>query len=74
MKYIIRRAVLGAVAVPFIAGAYTLGYAGLVGLGGQPTATVSEVWSNGLMFGIVVAVALTFAPQLMRTVERVLEQ
>lgn len=74
MKYIIRRAIVGALAIPFIAGIYTVAYAGLVVLGGQPTATVSEVWSNGLMFGIASAVVLTFAPQLMRTVEKVLEQ
>lgn len=68
MKYLIRRAVLGALAVPFIAGAYTVGYAGLVGLGGQPTASVSEVWSNGITIGIVLAVFLTFYPQIMKRI------
>lgn len=64
MKFYIRRAVLGAVATPVVAGIYFAGYAGLVGLGAEPTATPAEVWANGLVMGATLAVLFTFAPQV----------
>jgi hypothetical protein len=56
--------VLGAIATPIIAGAYFVLYAGLVGLGADPTATPAEVWANGLVMGGTLGVAFIFAPQI----------
>lgn len=64
MKFYIRRAVLGAVATPIVAGIYFVGYATLVGLGAEPTATPAEVWANGLVMGATLGVAFIFAPQI----------
>lgn len=65
MKFYIRRAVAGTIATPIIAGAYFAFYALLVGAGADPTNTASGVWANGLMMGAVVAIAFTFAPQVL---------
>jgi ABC-type arginine transport system permease subunit len=64
MKFYIRRAVVGVIAVPVIAGAYWLFYALLVGAGADPTNTAQGVWENGLVLGWTVAVLFTFAPQV----------
>lgn len=64
MKFYIRRAVAGAVATPIVAGIYFVGYAVLVGLGAEPTATPSEVWANGLFMGATLGVAFIWAPQI----------
>jgi hypothetical protein len=64
MKFYIRRAVLGVIATPVIAGAYFMFYALLVGAGADPTNTPDGVWANGLMMGSVLAVMFTFAPQV----------
>ena len=55
MKFMFRRLLLGVVIVPLVALAYFVLYALLVGvsIGGLPTTTPSEVWANGLMFGVV---------------------
>lgn len=64
MKFYIRRAIAGTIAIPFIAGAYFVVYALLVGAGADPTSTPAGVWANGLMIGTIVAVMFTFAPQV----------
>lgn len=69
MKFYIRRAIAGAIAIPFIAGAYFVVYALLVGAGADPTSTPAGVWANGLMIGTIVAVGFTFLPQV-RWLER----
>jgi hypothetical protein len=53
MKYAFRRLLAGIVIVPVVAIAYLFGYAMLVGLGAEPTASASEVWSLGLLFGVI---------------------
>lgn len=53
MKFVFRRLLLGVVIVPLIASGYFVVYALLIGGGAEPTATPSEVWNNGLMFGVV---------------------
>jgi hypothetical protein len=73
MKFYIRRAVLGVIATPVIAGIYFAGYALLVGAGADPTATPAEVWNNGLMIGAMLAVAFTFFPQV-RMIERAIDR
>lgn len=68
MKFVVRRAVAGLIAMPVVAGAYVLAVAVLVGAGAGATATVSEAWSNGLVFGFAGAVVFAFYPQLMKAV------
>jgi small neutral amino acid transporter SnatA (MarC family) len=70
-KFIIRRAIVGIVAIPLVAGVYTLGYALLLALGAQPNNSVEGVWSIGLQIGITVAIAFTFAKQIMRYTDTV---
>lgn len=64
MKFYIRRAVLGIIATPLVAGIYFAGYAVLVGAGAGATSTPAEVWNNGLWLGGTLAVLFTFAPQV----------
>lgn len=71
MKFYIRRAVAGVVAVPFVAGAWCFVYLAFVIAGGEPTQSISETFSNGLMIGFIVAVMLTFAPQFSKFVSRI---
>lgn len=63
MKFVFRRLLCGVVIVPFVAGVYFAGYAMLVGLGAEPTATPSEVWNNGLLFGV--ATTIVFAGEVL---------
>jgi len=70
MKYYIRRAVVGAVATPLVAGAYVIGYAVLVGLGAEPTTDVAGAWDNGIFIGVVLAVAFTFLPQTLKLADK----
>lgn len=58
-KYVFRRAVAGVVITPLVALGWLVFYALLVGAGAEPTSTASEVWSNGLVLGVVVS--LVFA-------------
>ena len=64
MKYVFRRAVLGVVATPIVAFAWVLFIATLIGLGAEPTASVNQVWNDGLWLGVIVAVLFTFLPLL----------
>ena len=66
MKYYIRRAIVGALAVPFVAGAWVLVYALLILLGAEPSQSIAETFGNGLLIGSVLAILLTFAPQVKR--------
>lgn len=69
MKFYIRRAIAGVIAIPFVAGAYFVAYALLIGAGAGINNTPSGVWANGLMIGTIVAVGFTFLPQV-RWLER----
>jgi hypothetical protein len=59
MKYAFRRLLAGVVITPLVAIAYLVGYALLVGAGAEPTSNASEVWTNGLVLGVMVS--LVFA-------------
>lgn len=72
MKFVIRRAVVGILSIPVVAGVYTLGYLWLVIAGAEPTASSVEVFNNGIWLGILVAVMLTFAPQVSKVINRVI--
>jgi hypothetical protein len=71
MKFYIRRAVVGVIAVPVVAGLYTLAYLWLVVAGGEPNATSEEVFNNGLWLGGLVAVMFTFSPQVSKLLNRI---
>jgi Mn2+/Fe2+ NRAMP family transporter len=68
MKYYIRRAILGIISIPFVAGAWCFVYLAFLILGGESNQTITETFENGLLVGVVLAVALTFAPQLAKFV------
>lgn len=55
MKFVVRRAVASVVITPAVAGLYFYLYAGLVAVATEP-APPSEVWSNGLVLGLMVSV------------------
>lgn len=59
MKYVFRRLLAGVVIAPLVAVVYLVGYALLVGAGAEPTSNASEVWTNGLVLGVMVS--LVFA-------------
>ncbi len=71
MKFYFRRAVVGLIAVPFVAGAYLFAYALMVGAGAGASSSASEVWATGLWIGGLGAVFLTFAPQVMNLARKV---
>jgi hypothetical protein len=71
MKYVIRRAVFGLVALPLVAGAYVFGYLVLASLANNNPLTLDEIWNNGLLIGSVSAVAFAFATQIDRFVSKV---
>jgi len=64
MKFYIRRAVAGVVAVPVVAVAWVAFYFMLLVIGGEPNQTIADTFQNGLLIGWVVAVMFTFAPQV----------
>jgi hypothetical protein len=56
MKYAYRRLVAGLLVIPAVAIAWVSFYATLVGLGAEPTASVGQVFTDGLMFGLLVEI------------------
>lgn len=72
MKYFVRRFILGVISIPFVAGAYVFLYLSLLLLGAEPTATMEEVFSNGLFIGSTLAIILTFYPQFSRFVNKLI--
>jgi len=71
MKYAIRRAIVGVVSIPLIAGAYLFLNLFLIYLGAEPQYTVEDAFYNGIEIGIVSAVFFTFSPQILRFVDRI---
>jgi hypothetical protein len=71
MKFYIRRAVVGVIAVPVVAGLYTFAYLWLVIAGGEPNVSSEEVFNNGLWLGALIAVMLTFSPQVSKLLNRI---
>lgn len=68
MKFYIRRAILGIISIPFVAGAWCFVYLAFLLAGGESNQTITETFENGLLIGITLAIALTFAPQLAKLV------
>lgn len=71
MKFVIRRAVVGVLVVPAVAGAYVFGYLGLMLLGAENGLKIEEIWNNGMLIGVVTAVMFTFAPQVNKLLDRI---
>lgn len=64
MKFVVRRAIVGVLAVPVVSGAYVFGYLGLMILGAENSLKIEEIWNNGLLIGSVSAVMFAFATQV----------
>lgn len=64
MKYVMRRLLLAPIVTPLVALAYTALYAYLILIGGEPQSSVSEVFSNGLVMGVIGSIVLAFYPLL----------
>ena len=64
MKFVIRRAVVGLLALPVVAGTYVFVYVLLGSLGNSLALSLDEIWNNGLLIGSVSAIAFAFATQL----------
>ena len=58
-KYVFRRLLAGIVITPLVAVAWCVVYVGLVAFGAGQVHTISEVWSNGLVIGLMAS--LVFA-------------
>lgn len=71
MKFYIRRAVAGVLAIPVIAGLYTVGWLWLAILGAEPQISSREVFNNGLSLGVIVAVMFTFSPQVSKFLNKI---
>ena len=71
MKFVIRRAVVGLIALPLVAGAYVFIYLALEVLGAGSSLELREIWNNGLLIGSVVAVAFAFVSQLDKFVSKI---
>jgi len=72
MKFVIRRAALGLVVMPVVAGTYVLSYAVGYAWSGGVAISLGEVWNTGLTIGFVLAVAFAFATQLDKFSARVI--
>lgn len=66
MKFVIRRAVAGVILIPLMAVAYTLLYATLVILGGEPTSSIQQVFATGIGIGVIAGVAFQFLHKFIR--------
>lgn len=64
MKFVVRRAVVGVLAVPAVAGAYVFVYLWLMLLGAENSLKIEEIFNNGLLIGSVSAVMFAFATQV----------
>lgn len=71
MKYVIRRALVGVIAIPVVAGAYVFLNLSLIALGADPQYTVEDTYYNGLEIGIVSAFFFAFATQFSRFLDRI---
>lgn len=56
MKFVIRRAVAGVVITPLVACGWVFAYASLILIGGEPSASVGEVFTSGLWLGGLLSV------------------
>jgi hypothetical protein len=62
VAYTIIRLLLGLVITPLVAGVWVVIYGLLVANGAGQAHTLGEVWTNGLVLGSVVSLALVIVP------------
>ena len=72
MKYVIRRAILGIVSIPFVAGAWVFFYLLLLLAGAEPNQSIGDTFNNGMFIGGTLAVVLTFYPQLYNLMNKII--
>lgn len=72
MKYVIRRALLGAISIPLIAGAYVFFYLLLIMAGAEPTVGLTTAFDNGLLIGFTSAIFFAFYPQISNFIDRLI--
>lgn len=70
LKFTIRRAVVGLLALPVVAGAYVFMYVLLGSLGNNLSVSLDTIWNNGLLIGSVSAIAFAFATQIDKLMAR----
>ena len=70
VKYVIRRGVVGLLALPVVAGTYVFVYVLLGSLGNSLSVSLDTIWNNGLLIGSVSAVAFAFATQIDKLMAR----
>ena len=71
MKFVVRRAVVGVLAVPAVAGAYVFLYLSLVIMGAENSLKIEEIFNNGLLIGFVSATMFAFATQVNKFLTKV---
>jgi small neutral amino acid transporter SnatA (MarC family) len=71
MKFYIRRAVAGVIAIPFVAGAWVFFYLMLLVAGAEPSQSLEDTFNNGLFIGWTVAVMFTFSPQVSKLLAKI---
>jgi hypothetical protein len=72
MKYVIRRLIVSALSIPFVAGAYTFVYLALIVLGADPAMSLAETFSTGINIAIALAFVLLFFPQISKFVNKLI--
>jgi len=70
VKFVIRRAVVGLIALPLFAGAYVLAYGLFGSLTSGLSLTVSEAWANGFTIGTACLVVFIFSTQFDKLVSK----
>jgi hypothetical protein len=73
MKFFIRRAIVGVISIPFVAGAWVFLYLLLLLAGAEPGQNLTETFNNGVLIGVVVALAITFQPQFSKFLDKITE-
>ena len=71
MKLFIRRAIVGVISIPFVAGAWVFLYLLLLLAGAEPNQSLSDTFNNGLLIASVVALAIIFQPQLSKFLDKI---
>ena len=72
MKFLIRRLIVGIVAIPVVAGTYTALYLFLILAGGEPNQSLEETFNFGIVIGVTSAIFLALYPQFSRFLDKLI--
>lgn len=72
MKFLIRRSIVGLIAIPFIAGAYVFFYLFIILSGAEPSIGLEDAFNNGLLIGFTSALFFAFYPQVSKLLDKIL--